>query len=904
MKNLIISLSLAVFCLLSATASGQADEPCAASALAVGTSCSFSTFTNIGASTTTGPPAPLCASFMNADVWFTTTVPASGHLIFDSNTGAITDGGMAIYTGTCGSLTLVECDDDDSANGAMAMIDNAALTPGATVWIRVWAWGGNNNGTFDICVVDGNPSVGNGPVNDEPCTATALTVGATCGFSTFTNIGASTTTGPPAPGCASFVNADVWFTTTVPASGHLIFDSNTGVITDGGMAIYTGTCESLTLVECDDDDSANGAMAMIDNATLTPGATIWIRVWEFGGYNNGTFDICVVDGNPTEVVPANDEPCTATALTVGATCGFSTFTTAGAGNSSLTTTTALPTCANFNGADVWFSVTVPASGHLIFDSNTGVIMDGGMEIYTGTCGSLTLVECDDDDSANGVMAMIDNATLTPGETIFVRFWEYGADNNGTFDICVQDGDGLAGGPCYGGGSDCAQVQPICTDNTYCYTAGFGSTASAGNDYGCLETQPNPSWYYFEIFSAGTLIFDLAATSDIDFAIWGPYASAAAANADCGALPAPVDCSYSTSPTEQVNLAGVAVGEIYVLVVTNYASLAAQYMTLTEVGGNSATTNCNIVNGTVVVPANDEPCTATALTVGATCGFSTFTTAGAGNSSLTTTTALPTCSSFNGADVWFTTTVPASGHLIFDTNIGGVTDAGMAVYTGTCGSLSLVECDDDDSANGDMAMIDNATLTPGETVWIRVWEYEGDNNGTFDICVVDGSCTGSQTAGCTVSTACNYDSAASIDDGNCEYSSCGGCAYATATNYDSTATIDDGTCVFPDITSDNQAVYDGAYADGEASVDITSDNQDAYDDGIASVDITSDNQAVYDGAYDDGVASVDITSDNQDAYDAGVVEGLNSVCLGDFSGDGFVSVSDLGGFLSAFGTQCE
>jgi hypothetical protein len=53
------------------------------------------------------------------------------------------------------------------------------------------------------------------------------------------------------------------------------------------------------------------------------------------------------------------------------------------------------------------------------------------------------------------------------------------------------------------------------------------------------------------------------------------------------------------------------------------------------------------------------------------------------------------------------------------------------------------------------------------------------------------------------------------------------------------------------------------------------------------DITSDNQAVYDGAYD-----------------AGVVEGLNSVCPGDFSGDGHVNVSDLGGFLSAFGTQCE
>jgi len=221
-------------------------------------------------------------------------------------------------------------------------------------------------------------------------------------------------------------------------------------------------------------------------------------------------------------------------------------------------------------------------------------------------------------------------------------------------------------------------------------------------------------------------------------------------------------------------------------------------------------------------------------------------------------------------------------------------------------------------------------------------------------------------GCTDTSACNYDAAANPDDGSCESlscadccgvpngdgttcdgvcgacnddtscvdacgvpngdnSTCSGCTYTAATNYDSTATIDDGSCVYAvcditsdnqeaydegaasvDITSDNQAIYDGAYEDGEASVvcaDITSDNQEAYNEGVASVDITSDNQAIYDGAYEDGEASVvcaDITSDNQDAYD----EGAASVCPGDFSGDGNVNVSDLGGFLGAFGTPCS
>ncbi|BDS11806.1 hypothetical protein [Aureispira anguillae] len=291
----------------------------------------------------------------------------------------------------------------------------------------------------------------------------------------------------------------------------------------------------------------------------------------------------------------SDEPCTASALSVSTTCSFNTFTTAGATG---TLGAPAPGCANYVSGDVWFTATVPASGHLIVDCNAGVITDGGMAIYTGSCNALTLVECNDDGSANGLMPLIDNTTLTPGATVWIRFWEYGDDNPGTFDICVYDGNPSVSGPCAGGagGNDCSQMQAICTDNTYCYTAGIGSTASTGNNYGCLLTQPNPSWYFFEISTAGNLIFDMAAGSDIDFAVWGPYANTAAATAACGALPAPIDCSFSTAPTEQVNLTGVNVGEIYVLVVTNYANVV-QDITLNAATGNTAATNCAIVNPT-------------------------------------------------------------------------------------------------------------------------------------------------------------------------------------------------------------------------------------------------------------------------------------------------------------------
>ncbi len=65
--------------------------------------------------------------------------------------GVITDSGIALYSGTCGALTLIECDDDDSTNGAMSYINRTGLTPGATLYVRFWEYGNNNNGTFGIC---------------------------------------------------------------------------------------------------------------------------------------------------------------------------------------------------------------------------------------------------------------------------------------------------------------------------------------------------------------------------------------------------------------------------------------------------------------------------------------------------------------------------------------------------------------------------------------------------------------------------------------------------------------------------------------------------------------------------------------------------------------------------------
>ena len=147
-----------------------------------------------------------------------------------------------------------------------------------------------NNGSCDSSYLTGSVTTLLG--NDECNGAIPLSISSTCSYLFSSNSGATASAGIPAPGCALYSGGDVWFSAVVPAAGVLTVDLQSGVMTDSGMAFYSGACGSLNLLECDDDDSNNGAMSTISMTGLTPGQTIYIRVWEFGNDNNGTFGIC------------------------------------------------------------------------------------------------------------------------------------------------------------------------------------------------------------------------------------------------------------------------------------------------------------------------------------------------------------------------------------------------------------------------------------------------------------------------------------------------------------------------------------------------------------------------------------------------------------------------------------
>jgi hypothetical protein len=65
--------------------------------------------------------------------------------------------------------------------------------------------------------------------------------------------------------------------------------------------------------------------------------------------------------------------------------------------------------------------------------------------------------------------------------------------------------------------------------------------------------------------------------------------------------------------------------------------------------------------------------------------------------------------------------------------GGIGDTGLALYGGPCEDPVLIECNDDGGV-GLYSFITSSTLTPNETYYVAVWEYGGDVQGTFGICI--------------------------------------------------------------------------------------------------------------------------------------------------------------------------
>lgn len=133
------------------------NEACTAAAVTVAGSCTYTTYSNAGATNSATLPGPGCGNFGagSLDVWFSFVAPPTGIAVIQSQAGSLTDGAMALYYDAppldcAGPFALVECDDDDGP-GTMPYLSFTNLVPGGTYYLRFWGFGAAS-GTFGLCV--------------------------------------------------------------------------------------------------------------------------------------------------------------------------------------------------------------------------------------------------------------------------------------------------------------------------------------------------------------------------------------------------------------------------------------------------------------------------------------------------------------------------------------------------------------------------------------------------------------------------------------------------------------------------------------------------------------------------------------------------------------------------------
>ena len=808
-----------------------------------------------------GLPVPTCANYLGRDLWFSVVVPASGGLTVQTVVSAagndVRDTGMNIYSGSCGSLVSIGCD-DDAAGNLKSLLSFIGRTPGEVLYVRVWSYNNTTSGLIALCATVLTPTA-----NDDCAGAISLPVTTACVAPVGGTLAGATQSLPPTANCGAGVATanDVWYSFVASgASQTVTLIASFGAVID----VRSGTCASSGSVFCGVAFPGQGLVV----SGLTSGQTYFLRLYVNGNFTppNAAFTLCLT-GGPT--VPANDECTGAVLLAVTAACTAPTAGTIAGATQSLPPTV---NCGIGNPAnDVWYRFVATGPTQTIsINSNFGAVFD----VRSGTCASSASVFCGTAFVGQSVVA----SGLTSGQSYFLRLYANSSvpvPAFGPFTLCIT------GGPAAAVNDECSAAVAVavvagCATSTNGTVVGASQSLPPTASCGTGVNTAADVWYSFSASGATQLITlnsRFAAVLDVRagtcanstsvfctsvFAATGVvvgglttgqtyfiriYANGAAqplpfnatftlcvspaptppANDNCaGAIAVPVAAtcttpvsgtveaaSQSLPPTTGCGLTNIQTQDVWYSFVatgsTQLVTLNSQFPAVVDVRSgtcaNTASVFCTTVfanapAGTAIggltsgqtyflriyantlmqpapvnatfalcvssapsAPVNDD--CAGALNVPVQFGNTCLSQTTADNTAATGSTGVPapTCAAYQGRDLWFRVTVPASGTLTVQTVVPvvgiDVGDTGMSIYSGTCASLTEIGCNDD-SGGSLKSSLTFAGRTPGEVLYVRVWAFGGGPTGTFAVCATSPTNCATPTAlafsGLTTSTA--------------------------------------------------------------------------------------------------------------------------------------------------------
>lgn len=565
------------------------------------------------------------------------------------------------------------------------------------------------------------------------------------------NLAGATNSGVATPSCGNYQGGDRWYKITIPLTGNVVVETNGVGNYDTGLTVYSGSCGVLSAVSCDDNTGTNN-YSKITLSGQTPGAVYYVRVWEnFWASSNAQFQISAYDPTPrathlnfdgiNDIVNCGNSLNAAldplNTITVEAWVKPTTNTGLGVivGNYANPTGGTMQFLMRRDNADYTFWVNGTSGVFKVVSATNAVVLNtwqhvagvwngSDLKIYiNGVLAATTTGVTDSSFATTTNNLMIGNNQATSPEKFTgnideVRIWTSVRTNeqlSGSKNCELQGTEsGLLAYYNFNQGFDQANNTTI--------TTLLATTGPNGTLTNFTLTGSTSNWLSGSPVTTGSIIPSIPTVATPVTYAQGATASPLTATTGANGT----GLLWYTAATGGSALPGAPTPSTSAIGSTSY------WVSSTNANGCESARNQIVVN---VIVANDNCSSAINLSVGAG-SFSDFPV----NVNLTTATnsgaPTPTCGNYQGGDVWYTVTVPTSGNVIVETNGAGLYNTGLEVYSGNCGALSLLNCDDN-SGNGDYSKILFLGQTPGTVLYVRVWENVfGISNAQFQISAYD------------------------------------------------------------------------------------------------------------------------------------------------------------------------
>lgn len=291
------------------------------------------------------------------------------------------------------------------------------------------------HGTDPLCNQTYGPFTGSGTLCNDNCTG-AYPISCAAGTITGSNVGA-TADGTPSQcsGGEATVDNGVWYKFVGNNSTVTLSTCDAGTAFDTRLHVYSGSCGSLVGVAGNDDAGAACSISTtrsIVTFNAFAGIDYYIAVEGYGS-GSGTFNLSISCAVLCTPVVGNEDCSTAQAITLS-TPGTCDNQINGNTDCASSSTTGNPTACFGTFAtlpDAFYSFVAP-TGTTEITLNYTAPDALGYALYTGACGSLTYVDC----KLSGAGSWL-YATLTPGNTYYLRILSNQGSDQGAFTLCVR-----------------------------------------------------------------------------------------------------------------------------------------------------------------------------------------------------------------------------------------------------------------------------------------------------------------------------------------------------------------------------------------------------------------------------------------------------------------------------------